>query len=155
VLYKFDAKIINKSTNESYGISCNVDQDAEPGTTSGTNDDANHVSVIDVVDGYNLMETYFDKKSYLLHLKDYFSSLKTKVLGPRYGGDTSRIDEWQTKVQKVVKDNILGKFDDFRFFSGREMGPDGICMTLLMGYHEDGTTPYFIIWKDGLRDIKV
>jgi hypothetical protein len=33
------------------------------------------------------------------------------------------------------------------------MDPDG--MIILLNYREDGTTPYIIVWKHGLDEMKV
>jgi hypothetical protein len=48
--------------------------------------------------------------------------------------------------------NVLKEFDNYRFFLGERMDPEG--MIVLMGYREDQTTPYFIFFKDGLQEEK-
>ena len=47
---------------------------------------------------------------------------------------------------------VLGKFDEYRFYLGEKM--DAEAMVVLMNYREDGLTPYFIYFKDGLREEK-
>ncbi|KAJ7908317.1 Mss4-like protein [Mycena leptocephala] len=38
-------------------------------------------------------------------------------------------------------------------YTGEAMNPDG--MVALLNYREDGVTPYFTFWKDGLKEIKL
>ena len=40
-----------------------------------------------------------------------------------------------------------------RFYTGESMNPDG--MVALLNYREDGVTPYFVFWKDGLKEEKI
>ncbi|WP_423787568.1 hypothetical protein, partial [Klebsiella pneumoniae] len=42
---------------------------------------------------------------------------------------------------------------DWQFFTGESMNPDG--MVVLMNYREDGTTPYMVFWRDGLKEVKL
>lgn len=54
-------------------------------------------------------------------------------------------------MTKLAKE-ILGKFDEYRFYLGENMNIDG--MVVLQYYREDGLTPVFIYFKDGLREEK-
>jgi hypothetical protein len=47
---------------------------------------------------------------------------------------------------------ILTKFNDFRFYTGESMNPEG--MIVLQKYKEDEITPVFIFFKDGLKETK-
>jgi hypothetical protein len=49
---------------------------------------------------------------------------------------------------------ILGgiKENKFNFYTGEKMDPNG--MVALLNYRDDGVTPYFIFFKDGLEEIK-
>lgn len=58
---------------------------------------------------------------------------------------------FQAGMTKLAKD-ILGKFDEYRFYLGENMNIDG--MVVLQYYREDGLTPVFIYFKDGLREEK-
>jgi hypothetical protein len=51
-------------------------------------------------------------------------------------------------ILKLAKE-ILSKFDKCRFYLGKSMNIDG--MVVLQFYREDGSTPVFIYFKDGLR----
>merc|ERR1711939_394962 len=48
---------------------------------------------------------------------------------------------------------IVGNFKDYEFYTGESMDPDG--MVVLLNYREDGTTPYLIYWKHGLKEEKI
>ena len=48
---------------------------------------------------------------------------------------------------------IVGSFKDWEFFTGESMDPDG--MIVLLNYREDGITPYVVVWKHGLSEMKV
>lgn len=54
-------------------------------------------------------------------------------------------------MTKVAKE-ILGKFDEYRFYLGESMNIDGLVV--LQFYREDGMTPVFMYFKDGLREEK-
>ena len=47
---------------------------------------------------------------------------------------------------------ILAKFDDWDFFMGESMKPEGGLG--LLGFREDGITPYMLFFKDGLLEEK-
>jgi len=63
----------------------------------------------------------------------------------------NRVQPFQTGMTKLAKE-ILSKFDDYRFYLGESMNIDG--MIVLLFYREDGLTPVFIYFKDGLREEK-
>jgi len=119
-------------------------EEAEEGT-----DDANQ-QVIDVVHSFRLNETSFDKKSYLTHLKEYMK--KVKVALKEKNAPQSEIDAFEKGAGAYAK-KIVGSFKDYEFFTGESMDPDG--MTVLLNYREDGVTPYVIVWKQGLTEMKV
>merc|ERR1711977_611074 len=48
---------------------------------------------------------------------------------------------------------VLSNIGDWQFFTGESMNPDG--MVVLMNYREDGTTPYMVFWRDGLKEVKL
>jgi hypothetical protein len=54
-------------------------------------------------------------------------------------------------MTKLAKE-ILTKFDEYRFYLGENMNIDG--MVVLQYYREDGSTPVFIYFKDGLKEEK-
>ena len=63
-----------------------------------------------------------------------------------------RVDAFKKGASDAVK-NILGSYDDWQFFMGESMNPDGAVV--LMGFRPDGTTPYMLYFRDGLIEEKV
>jgi len=78
--------------------------------------------------------------SYFIRLKDYLQE-----------NSLNRVQPFQTGMTKLAKE-ILTKFDEYRFYLGESMNIDG--MVVLQYYREDGLTPVFILFKDGLREEK-
>lgn len=104
--------------------------------------------VINLVHSFRLQATSFDKKSYLTYLKGYMKSIKQKLQET----DPERVPEFEKKAAEFAK-KVVGKFSDWEFYTGESMDPDG--MVALLNYREDGVTPYFVFWKDGLKVEKI
>ncbi|KKA28140.1 hypothetical protein TD95_000986 [Thielaviopsis punctulata] len=113
--------------------------------------DDTEVKVNNVVHSFRLQSTSFDKKSYLTYLKGYMKAVKSAM--QERGASADEIKEFETGAQAFVKNTILANFKDFEFYTGESMNPDG--MIALLNYREDGTTPYMIFWKHGLKETKV
>lgn len=69
------------------------------------------------------------------------------------GADEEKIKAFQSGAQNYYSKHIAPNFKDFDFYTGESMDPDG--MVVLLNYREDGMTPYMIIWKYGLTEMKV
>lgn len=54
-------------------------------------------------------------------------------------------------MTKFAKE-MLGKFDEYRFYVSENM--DYEAMVIPQFYREDGLTPVFVIFKDGIREEK-
>ncbi|KAF3800277.1 Translationally-controlled tumor protein-like [Colletotrichum gloeosporioides] len=109
------------------------------------------VKVNNIVHSFRLQSTQFDKKSYLTYLKGYMKAVKTAL--QEKGADEAKVKEFETGASKFVKETLLPNFKDFEFYTGESMNPDG--MVVLLNYREDGVTPYIIVWKHGLEEMKV
>jgi len=133
-------KRVNKVQGGDYGIG----GDEEDGGVA----DAETVSVINIVDAHQLSQTQFDKKSYMTYIKGYMKRLldNVKVKNP------SRVDAFQKEAQAFVK-NVLANFKDYDFYLGPTS--DVEAMVILCKWAEDGVTPIFFYWKDGLVAEKV
>ena len=105
------------------------------------------VTGINVVLTHKLVETPFDKASFKDWLKTYSKKLKEHL----EANAPDRVKPFQAGMTKVAKE-ILGKFDEFRFYLGENMNIDGLVV--LQFYREDGLTPVFMYFKDGLREEK-
>lgn len=95
---------------------------------------------INIVIAHKLQKTYFQKKSFLIYIKDYMK----RVIEHIDETDSGKIESLKRKLQAKVK-NILENFNDYEFYSGESMNPDG-CV-LFLNYREDGMTPFFTVFK--------
>jgi len=114
--------------------------------------------VNNVVYSMRLQETSFDKKTYLAHLKGYLKGVKGKILQ----GDNSDREElakaFEKKAQEFAKKVIAGiPKGKYQFYTSAtpmtEDGDEG--MVALLDFRDDGITPYFTFWKDGLKEMKL
>ncbi|KAI1308441.1 hypothetical protein EDD11_004264, partial [Mortierella claussenii] len=103
--------------------------------------------VNNVVYSGRLQSTSFDKKSYTVYMKGYMKAVKAKLALNEDAGK-----KFETAVAADFK-KVLANFKDYEFFVGESMNPEGAV--LLLNYREDGTTPYFTVFKDGLKSRKV
>ncbi|KAK3946972.1 Mss4-like protein [Pseudoneurospora amorphoporcata] len=108
------------------------------------------VKVNNIVHSFRLQSTSFDKKSYLTYLKGYMKAIKAKLV--EQGKSDEEVKDFESKAQAFAK-KIIAKFNDWEFYTGESMNPDG--MIVLLNYREDGTTPYIVVWKHGLKETKV
>lgn len=103
--------------------------------------------VNNIVHSFRLVQTSFDKKSYLTHLKSYMKTIKSKLEET----NPDRVAAFEKGAQAFAK-KVVANFGDYEFYTGESMDPDG--MVALLNYREDGSTPYFTFWKDGLKEVK-
>ena len=68
------------------------------------------------------------------------------------GTPAEQVDAFKKSAGKAVT-YILENFGEWEFFLGENMDPDG--MVVLMGFREDGLTPYMLFFKDGLEEEKL
>ncbi|RUS34399.1 Mss4-like protein [Jimgerdemannia flammicorona] len=101
-------------------------------------------TVNNVVYSFRLQSTVFDKKSYMTYIKGYMKKLK----GELASSNPDRVATFEKNAATRVK-RILENFKDYEFFVGESMDPE--AMVALLNYREDGVTPYFTFFKDGLK----
>ena len=84
----------------------------------------------------------------MAYIKAYMKRLseKLKETAP------DRVVPFQKSAQEFVK-KVIGNFDDYSFYMGASMDPE--AMVILMKYAEDGLTPFFYYFKDGIEEEKV
>ncbi|KAL1738557.1 Mss4-like protein [Schizophyllum fasciatum] len=104
--------------------------------------------VNNVVHSFRLQSTQFDKKSFLTYLKGYMKAVKTKLAET----NPDQVATFEKGASTYAK-KIIANFKDYEFYTGESMNPDG--MVALLNYREDGVTPYFTFWKDGLKEVKL
>ena len=142
IVYEVDAAMITVQDGE-------VDIGGNPSAEDGGDAvNSNAEQVINVVHAYRLQQTSFDKKSYLVYLKSYMKAIKSDLQETNPG----RAPEFEKKAAEFAK-KLLANFGDWEFFTGESMNPEG--MVALLNYREDGVTPYFVFWKDGLKEMKI
>jgi len=143
IAYEIDCQMVSVKVGADVDIGGNPSaEDAEESLEDGT------VTVNNVAYTFRLQSTQFDKKSYLTYLKGYMKAVKAKL----QESNPDRVEAFEKGAQAFAK-KIVGSFKDYEFYTGESMNPDG--MVALLNYREDGVTPYFIVWKDGLREMKV
>jgi len=144
--YEVESKMITLTEgNYNTGANASEDPDAEK-EDDGVDSSARTVN--NVLDAHKLQITSFDKKSYTTYIKGYMKAILEKLKA----NNPSRVEVFQKQGQAFVK-NVLQKFDDFEFYTGENMDPEG--MVILKFYKEDGLIPYFYFFKDGVIEEKV
>jgi len=143
IVYEVDCAMIVVRAGADVDIGANPsaeeqDEALEDGATTVNN----------VVNSFRLKPTSFDKKSYLTYLKGYMKAVKAELSKTK----PDRVDAFEKGAAAYAK-KIVANFKDFEFYTGEEMNTDG--MVALLNYREDGTTPYFTFWKDGLKEVKL
>merc|ERR1739841_161155 len=128
VILKFTTKLITRTEG-------NYDMAGDGGGEETY--DATSTTVNNLVDAPKLVATDFTKKSYMTHLLK-----KLEAENP------SRVPSFKKGAQGFVK-KVIADFDEYTFYQGEKMDIDN-GMIVLSRYSEDGQTPYFFMWKDGM-----
>lgn len=106
--------------------------------------ESSSVSGVDIVLNHKLQETGFDKKQYMVYIKEYMKTIKGKL----EESSPDRVKPFMQEAQTEVK-KIIGNIANYQFFTGESMNPDGLVG--LLDYREDGITPFMLFFKDGLE----
>ena len=86
--------------------------DGDEGTESSSE------SGVDIILNHRLTETGFgSKKDYMVYLKDY---MKKVVKYLEDNGRSGEVETFKTKINGVMKD-LLGRFKDLQFFTGKKI----------------------------------
>ncbi|OLY82151.1 Translationally-controlled tumor protein-like protein [Smittium mucronatum] len=127
----------------------NIDIGANPSAEDGEEIVEDGVETVNnVVHSFRLTQTSFDKKSYMSYIKGYMKAVLAKLSESH----PDRVPIFQEKAKTCVK-NIITKLSDYDFYVGESMDPEG--MVALLNYREDGVTPFFTFFKDGLKEEKL
>jgi hypothetical protein len=143
IVFEVDCALIAVKAGADVDIGANPSAEEQQETLE---DGASQVN--NVVHSFRLQSTSFDKKSFLTYLKSYMKAVKAELANSK----PDRVDAFEKGAQAYAK-KIVANFKDFEFYTGESMNPDG--MVALLNYREDGVTPYFTFWKDGLKEIKL
>ncbi|KAI0723299.1 translationally controlled tumor-associated [Earliella scabrosa] len=143
VVFEVDCSMITVKPGADVDIGANPSaEEAEESLEEGA------TQVNNVVYSFRLQQTSFDKKSYLTYLKGYMKAVKQHLQETK----PDRVDAFEKGAQGFAK-KLIANFKDYEFYTGENMNPDG--MVALLNYREDGVTPFFTFWKDGLKEIKL
>jgi hypothetical protein len=145
IVYEADCAMIEEGgVNVDIGANASAEEAAEDLDDTVT-------KVNNIVSSFRLQSTSFDKKSFLTYLKGYMKAVKAAL--QEKNADPETITAFEKGAQTFVKNTLLPKFKDYEFYTGESMNPDG--MVVLLNYREDGVTPYIIVWKHGVTEMKV
>jgi len=140
IVYEVDCQLITVKAGADVDIGANPSaEDADEALEEGA------TQVNNIVHSFRLQATSFDKKSFLGYLKGYMKAVKARL-------PEERVEAFEKGAQAYAK-KIVANFKDFEFYTGESMNPDG--MVALLNYREDGVTPYFTFWKDGVKEVKL
>ncbi|KAK4241688.1 putative translationally-controlled tumor protein [Achaetomium macrosporum] len=144
VVYEADCAMI---TEGAVNVDIGANASAEEGEEAL---DDQEIKVNNIIHSFRLQQTQFDKKGYLAYLKGYMKAVKAKL--QEAGKPEEEIKQFETGAQTFAK-KIIANFKDWEFYTGESMNPD--AMVVLLNYREDGVTPYVVVWKHGLKEMKV
>ncbi|KAK9377142.1 translationally controlled tumor protein [Lipomyces chichibuensis] len=142
VVYEVDCQMVQVKQGADIDIGANPSaEEGDEGVEDGVE------TVNNIIYSFRLSPTSFDKKSFLTYIKGYMKAVKAKL------AETSPDDVtiFEKGAQAYVK-KVVANFKDYEFYTGESMDPEG--MIVLLNYREDGTTPYVVFWKHGLKEEK-
>jgi hypothetical protein len=150
VMLKVYAKSVTFTTEVSDAM-IGGNASAEGGGDEGG--DAATESGINVVLANKLVEMTQKKSAYKSYIKDHMKTLIDSVKETH----PDEVDDIKKKISKFVMDEVIGGkdskvFDDWQFFCGESMNPDG--MLILCRWEDDGN-PCMFYFKHGLIEEKV
>ncbi|KAJ3118117.1 hypothetical protein HK098_006032, partial [Nowakowskiella sp. JEL0407] len=144
--YEVDCQMVTMKEGVDVDIGANA-------SAEGADDDGpleeGMITVNNVIHTFRLQATQFDKKSYQVYLKAYVKQLQTE-LGIEAGSDEEK--EFKAECNSFGK-KIIGGFKDYEFYVGESMNAEGLVA--LLNYREDGVTPYLVLFKRGLKEVKL
>jgi hypothetical protein len=143
IAFEVDAKmiIVKNGADVDIGANASAEEQAEELEDGAT-------QILDIVYSFRLSETSFDKKSFMTYIKGYMKDIKKRLQET----NPDRVAVFEAKAPAFVK-KILTNFKDYEFFVGESMDPEGAVG--MLNYREDGITPYFTFFKDGLKQEKL
>ncbi|KAJ2936922.1 hypothetical protein H1R20_g168, partial [Candolleomyces eurysporus] len=143
IVYEVDCAMIVVKDGADVDIGANPSEEEQ---SEALEDGAKNVN--NIVHSFRLQSTGFDKKSYLTYLKGYMKAVKDHLTKTK----PDEVAAFEKGAAAYAK-KIVANFKDYEFYIGESMNPDG--MVALLNYREDGITPYFTIWKHGVKEIKL
>jgi len=147
VVMKVKSSYKNKDAVGTVDIGCgNAFGGEEEGGAGG---DVPQEKVLDVAFNYNLVETQYSKADFMTYIKNFLKNVKTFL---ETNGKTDRVAEFQKGANDFIK-FVVGKFDDFTFYTGTSENVEG---GIALSYWENDSDPgpVFFYFKDALKEVK-
>lgn len=110
--------------------------------------ESSSVTAIDIVHIFKLTKCPLAKKEYLDHLKKYLKFLSDKK--KEAGASEDDLKAYQKILHEKFKDIKTG-FDNQEYEPYINDDYDETGMLPLLNYRDDGVTPYFTFFMDGMR----
>lgn len=108
-------------------------------------------TVIDVVEAFRLVElSHMTRGQYMDHATRYLARLRANLLLDL--GNSERASQFGIRASDHIK-RVLGAFDDYKVYRGPTESDSGMLI-LCRFSPEDGITPTFTFFKDGLRELQ-
>ncbi|CAG8448941.1 10012_t:CDS:2 [Ambispora leptoticha] len=144
--YEADGRLITVKAGADVDIGANPSaEEQEEALEEGS------TQVIDIVHAFRLQSATFDKKSYMSHIKVYMKKIKEHLTK----ANPDRVPIFEKQAATFVK-KVIGSIGDYDFYVPSGFyNHDTEGMVILVNYREDGITPYFTFFKDGLLEEKV
>jgi len=99
--------------------------------------------VINVIQGHGMIETTYDKKQYVAHIKAYMKALKAYLEKEK----PERVGDFQKKAEGFVK-KVMADFADYQFYTSKNINAN--LMVIPCKWASDGQSMRFYVWKDGV-----
>ena len=148
VAFEVESRKVSKG-GEDFGISANVDEDAENSTGDSSGDVE---TVIDIVDGFSLQEQSITKKEFLAYIKLYIKNVCTHLEEK----NPSRLEPFKQGISPLIQ-KIVGEFDDCTIYVGANASDQfaaNKAHPIVAHYVGEEVTPRFIFFKDAMREEK-
>lgn len=146
VAFDVEAKVVPKGGDEDVdtGTGDAFAFDAASGAGAGSGGGAPVDMVINIVDTHGLEPTTFKKASLMAYFKAFMARIRTAL---KEAGDGDRVRPFMDGMKKFAT-RIVENYKDYDYFVGPSFDLEaGIA---ILGYREDGITPYLLFLKDGL-----
>jgi len=148
VVYAVQGRLIEIG-GEDYGLAANADEDADEGATAEGVENAKQ-KVVDVVHNNRLVETQYDKKSYMAYIKGYMKKLNDHLKENNESRSAPFMAGAAVFVKKVIKE-----FEEYQFFLPPLNDEYDTNDAILVLCKWEGEVAKFFFWKDGLKGARV
>jgi hypothetical protein len=112
-------------------------------------DDGSGETVVDIVDAFQLHEIQLTKKDFMAYVKQFLKAVSEKLESI---GKGDRIPEFKKGATEMVK-YIVGRFDEFQFYTGPKFSMEGgLAFSYQKEQEDEG--PTFLFFHDAMKEEK-